>query len=721
MGPMDPFGMQGAFGQQPQQPQQQVVNRDPADPQESRRLLVEKWTKCVEADKAHHQKAFRRMREDMDFAFGRQIWDTVSKSWRDDPDAYIANIVQRHIAQRVAALYAKNPKAVARRKKRLLSTVWDGSVSSLMEAQQGLMMAQQAGMPPPPGAMETLADYQQTQAQERMLDRVAKTLEMLNDYYVSEQVQPFKIQMKKVVRRALTASVGYVKLGYQRVMERNPETEAQIADFSQRIAHLERLAADLADGEVDTMSAEAEQLRLAVGEMQKETEVLVREGLTIQYPRATSIIPDRKCRDLRTWAGSDHLTEEFLLTADRIQEIYQVDVSKSGRSYVRAANAAGADEPFWAPSDQNSENDEPARYCVWEIYSRPDGLIYTVCDGYPDFLREPMAPDIQLERFYPIFSLLFNEVEHENELFPPSDVRLMMPMQLEYNRAREGLREHRKARRPKTIVAAGQLSEEDKEQLQDHPANAVIELMAMQAGDSVENVLQSWGGPPIDPNVYEVNPVFEDVLRVVGTQEANLGGTGGATATESSIAEGSRLSSLQSNVDDLDDFLTELARCQGQILLANVTEETVKRIVGPGAVWPQLSRRDVAEEIFLEVQAGSTGRPNKAQEVQNFERIAPLLMQIPGIIPDKLGQEGLRRLDDGMELEDMIQTGIPSITAMNNMARPTTGGGGAARDPSQQGGQGANNAPQPRGPEMQPSRPGRPPMQPQVPQTNAPV
>jgi len=700
--------------------QPQVVNRDPEDPNEARRLLVERWTKTVEQDKAHHKKAFKRMREDMDFCIGKQTLDPVSNRYVDDPDAYVANIVQRHISQRVAALYAKNPKAVARRKQRLLATVWDGSAASAQQAMLAVQESSLTGLQPPPGAIETLADWQQVQQQETMLDRLAKTLELVNAHYVSEQVQPFKIMMKKAVRRALTTAVGYVKLDYQRVMERSPDVDQQISDLMTRISTAERLAADVADGEVDPISAEVEQLKLTVAELEKEAEVLIREGLVFQYPRSTSVIPDCRCRDLRTWAGAGHLTEEFMLTADEIQEVYGVDVSSKAKGYERSSGQHAADEPFWMPSSESRGDDEnDSRFCVWEIYNKADGLMYTVCDGYPDFLTEPRAPDVRLERFFPIFALTFNEVEHEDELFPPSDVRLMMPMQREYNRTRTGLREHRKANRPKTIVPAGMLGEEDRDNLKDHPANCIIELKAVQPGQSVDEVLQPWRGPPIDPNLYEVNPVFEDVLRTVGTQEANLGGTSSATATETSIAEGSRLSSLQSNVDDLDDFLTEMARCQGQVLLENVTEETVKRIVGPGAVWPEMSRQDVVEEIYLEVQAGSTGRPNKAQEVQNFERLAPLIMQIPGIDPEAFAREALKRLDDRMELDDMLSAGMPSITAMNQQAKPGTGD--PATDPGQQGNEGGNNAPRAAQPEMQPSQPGRPPMQPQVPSANAEV
>ena len=45
-----------------------------------------------------------------------------------------------------------------------------------------------------------------------------------------------------------------------------------------------------------------------------------------------------------------------------------------------------------------------------------------------------MAPDVKVETFWPIFTLVFNEVEHKNHLYPPSDIGLLLPMH-EYNRA----------------------------------------------------------------------------------------------------------------------------------------------------------------------------------------------------------------------------------------------------------------------------------------------
>ena len=55
------------------------------------------------------------------------------------------------------------------------------------------------------------------------------------------------------------------------------------------------------------------------------------------------------------------------------------------------------------------------------------------------------------------------------------------------------------------------------------------------------------------------------------------------------------------------------------------------------------------EEVFLEIEAGSTGKPNRAAELTNIERIMPFLLQIPGMDPKWLAKELLKRLDDKLK------------------------------------------------------------------------
>jgi len=673
--------------QEAAQPNQDIMDRERPDPPLERKELVDKWNKRVKRAKKYWDPVFEQMRGDQDFVIGLQ-WSKQAKD-----DRYVANLTLRVVAQRVAFFYAKNPKFIAYRRKRIMNTLWDGDQSTLMSlqqaAQQGVQQQAMGGVDPgqmqaaAAAAQPILQDAAQVKAAEQQLDKIAKTLEYLFRQNIDMLPQDFKQMMKMVVRRASTTGVGYVKLGFERVMQRKPEIEQRIADVSNRLATLERLSADLHDDEVDPNGPEMEEMRLLLNDLAAQTEVVVREGLTFDYPSSTSIIPDTKCLNLREFLGADWVAQEFILSVNDVKEIYQIDVGKNYHAYKGTVGDGATVETrsgLVVVKDQSSRNDnkegpDGRTCCVWEIYNRKDGLVYVVCDGYPDFLREPASPEVYTDRFWPWFVLTLNDVDHEINIFPPSDVKLIRDMQHDYNRARQGLREHRRAARPKVVVASGTVDQDDLDKLESHPDNAIIELNGLQPGQKVDDLLQTFRGPPIDPNLYETEQLFADMMRVSGIQDANIGQPGGApNATQSNIAEASRATAMGSNIDDLDDMLTGIARTGSQILLQECSLDTVRRVVGVGAVWPEISRQQIADEVWLKIEAGSTGRPNQAQEIANAERLFPLLMQIPGIKPEFLAKELIKRLDDKLDITQAFQSMLPSIMALNGMASRAASG-----------------------------------------------
>jgi hypothetical protein len=239
--------------------------------------LVGSLTDMVKQAKTHWSKTFKQMEDDQRFCAGQQWPEDPKKSaYNDtyDDDLYVANITLQHVQKRVAALYAKNPKAVAKKRQRLLATTWDGSLESLAQAESTVKQAQAALMglpagvpgmppgglpgapgtplppgangsgPPPPGAppgmpgmpmmapppppmpgpaemmnaQAVLADAQAVKQQMQMLNKIGRTLEILYDYEISEQTPSFKSAMKMTVRRAATSGVGWTRLGFQRLM-----------------------------------------------------------------------------------------------------------------------------------------------------------------------------------------------------------------------------------------------------------------------------------------------------------------------------------------------------------------------------------------------------------------------------------------------------------------------------------------------------------------------
>lgn len=676
-----------------------VVEDDDKEVTMARKALVTDMLARVDSGRADHKTAFERMRRDMELVFNG--YDP--KEW--DDNKYVVNLPQRHVQQRTAALYAKNPRCVAKRRQRMMYTVWDGTPEMLEDARAAESLAQEMMQPVPEAVAMMLAEYDQVETENIKLDKIAKTLEILFQYFMQESQPTFKSQMKALVRRMLTTGVGYVKLGFQREMQRRPEISARMNDAQVRLDHLKRLAEEHAEGELDEHSADMEELMLSIESLANEPDMIIREGLMFDFPDSTAIIVDPRCKQLRGFIGARWIAHQMFFTCDEVEEIYGKDVKSNYTGYqVQGRSHDSSRKSLTTADGNNKKSADDGMVCVYEVYDKPSGLVYVVAEGHDDFLKEPAEPELKLETFWPVFALVCNEVEHEKEIYPPSDVHLMRSMVSEYNRAREGLREHRKANRPAYLTPAGKLEEEDKEKLATRPAHGVITIQGMAVGEKAEDLVSQLKTVGIDPNLYEVRTVFEDVQLAVGAQEANFGGTAGATATETSVAESSRMSALGAQVDELDSFMSEIARAAGAVMFQHMSAEQVKKIAGPGAVWPELTAQEIADEVQLEIEAGSTGKPNQAAELRNLERVLPYIIQIPGIDPKWLAKEVLKRMDDKLDLDAALATGVKSVVAMNANTDANAAMGAA------QGPAGALNAPTAGAPGVGPSGPTLPAM-----------
>lgn len=667
-----------------------IVKQENNETPSPRAALVENWTQKVLRALQFHKKSFDQIKQDILFARGEQ--------WQGgNGGKYVTNIVQRHLQQTTAALYAKNPTFIATRRKTLDFKLWDGSQGSLqmLQAQMSKPTVLPSGQPDP-NAMALMQDISQGISKQKMMDRLAETMEIVADYVVRQQQPPFKSQMKQAVRRAKTCTVAYVKIGYQRSMEPRPEDADKITDISSRLREMEVEMSNLAEDSRANAEADMERLRLQLEDLEANSQMQVtNEGPVFDFPRTRSIIIDPRCSQIKGFIGAQWVAQEYILTTDDVKSIYGVDLGSNFKQYDLTTDRT---------DNKIADNKCATRCRVWEIYNKNDQMVYVVCEGHNDFLQEPASPKIKIRRFWPWFDLIFNENEDEDNIYPPSDVQLMRSQQIEYNKSRDGLKDHRHANFPLTATTAGAIDDEDKKKIRSARPNEIIELRGLPPGGKIDDLFQTVKKPPIDPALYDVNQYFDDITRVVGTQEANLGGTSGATATESSISESSRMSSLSSNIDDLDSTMSEMAQALGEVMLMEMSPETVTKIAGPGAVWPQLTAQEISDQLYLDIEAGSSGRPNKASELDAFTKIAPLLMQIPGISPEFVARLAIRRVDDKLDPTDAIVSGIPSILAMN--AANQMPQGGVSDDPNQQGAEGSNNSQKP--PEQPPMGGGSP-------------
>ena len=638
----------------------------PIDPAEA--ALVNKLVERTLKARGHWKKKFDNMRKMQKFIHGKQ-W--MGQTGNDD-DRYVVNLALSHINQRVASIYAKNPRVVGKAKTRMWYSIWDGSTEQWQAAQQAI---QTMGPQAPPEVIALVEDIRNGMIRKSQVERIAKTAEKLVQYFFDEPTPRIKTQLKQFVRRIDTCGIGYMKLGYQRVYEDDPTVVRSIADCSRQIAELERMLEERAEGEIREGTAEMAELKATLENLQAQPQQLVREGPTFTFMKSWQIIVPQECTNVPMFEGCEWIAEEWMLTPEQIERHYKVDIKKQYTAYGRTGPA----------SDGND-----GKACLFVIYDLTKHVVYHVVEGYPHLLKQG-APDIELEQFHPIFPLAFNAIEDDEDPWPPSEVELIRHQCMEINRARDEFVQQRVANRPAYISPKGAMTTDDKMRLATHENSELVELDGIPPGTDVRTVIMGKPVMPVDPNIFNDEAFFADIQRQRQTQEANFGGTSGNTATESTIAEAGRVSGIQSNIDELDEWLTTVVRATGQVLLMNMRQETAVKLVGEGAMWPELSREEIASEVWLDIKAGSTGRPNKALTIANMERLMPFALQTGEISPKWLAGKIVREMDDTVDEDEAMLSGAMPIIAMARLMQPSTGN--PMTDPNQQGGEGAANAP----------------------------
>lgn len=608
---------------------------------------VKEWQARITAAKAKWEPDFKRMRENTEFAAGLQ-WEG-QKQIRDE--RYVVNQTLRVLLQKVATLYAKDPRTEVKKRKRLCFTLWDGDIGTIDQMFQRFMTSAQVGVQDMEAAA-ILQDFVQGRQVEQLIDRVAETLQLVDDYIVDSAKPEFKEQMKQLVTRVITCGVGYLR---QTFVRQGPsplsttETRHSAEDMAQRAVALTDQVQDATDDEAQAHIETLRSLSYALhAPGQQEDSFELAERVEFDYPPPDSIIPDPLCRSLKEFVNARWIVQEYPLDLDEVNEIFGLNISEQ-------AILVNPESPRTNP-DGYKDKPKP-RGNVWNVMDYRTKTQFFVLEGFGDYLRAPEPMEFPVSGFWPVLALTFNSIEvstdSKTSIFPPSDVDLIMHPQKEWNRSRDALRDQRNANAPKYLARKGVLSPEDKKALQDSVANQVVELEGIPVDKQPDDVIKVMQVAAIDPNVYTTQPLSEDMMLSVGVQEANIGpAQPNVTATVGTIAEQSRMTVAASNVDDLDGFLSRAAKMRGELLLQGMSEETVKRIAGPGAVWPSLDgdRQNFLNAIFLSVVAGSSGRPNQAIKIANFERVAPILLNA-GANPFAIVEEGVRRLDDQLDVQ----------------------------------------------------------------------
>jgi hypothetical protein len=669
------------------------------DDKEREKAAVRSWQSRLKSAKEVQKPVFQEMRDSMKFAAGLQ-WPGQKK--RDD-GRYVANWTLREVNSKVAALYAKNPTAEYQRRKRLDFALYDGKLENLVPIIQQAQASPAGLLGLPFESRALLADYQHGMQTREIIDRVGKTLEVLFQYQLDEQDEEqgeFKLQMKQLVRRAITAKVGYVRASFVRDTDMLVTSSGMGNTVTNRALRVKKLGEDIQEGKLQRTDKQVETLQslaIGIGGTMQDKQGLFGENERMVFDclPSTSVLVDTKTSCLKGFIGARWVAIEYCLPMCDVNALFEADVKANKSQKVEGRVETGRD----IAAEKAEKGEE--QILVYEVLDKQTRTHFFIAEGHPTYLAEPEYLQPNVRGFWPLYALTFNDVEcdpHTGQTcFPPSDVELLRHAQKEYNRTREELKKHRKANAPGWMVAKGAFSEDDKTNMENAVSNGVVEIENIPQGMKASDMFSPKPMTKIDPAVYDGGPSLQDAQLTTGNPQEALGNPNENTATGATITETNRMTVTASNIDDVDDCLTWIARVSGEMMLQGMSVTTVQRIAGAGAVWPQMpqDKADFLAAITLAVKAASSGRPNKSMDLRNWQLAAPVLQQA-GANPQFMVRQTLHVVDSNIDPEEAF----PLMPTQMPMQGQVSASGGEHQPSEQQAHQPGQTQP------PQQSRPG---------------
>ena len=532
--------------------------------------MADVWRKRVKDAEKNFTPAFKQMERNMNYVAKSRSYEVKEEIPEDVlesvniffmSDKYFVPIAKNAVEASVAAIYARNPEPVVKRRKRILNTIWDGTIKHITEAK--MFLEEVADIDPNKLTEDQLIlvktnkavveDFERCEIKKSQTKRLATSLEKLMNYYINEpHPEHFKAHMEDMIRRSKTNGVAYVKLDFRRsIYDTDPSKET--ITISEQKAHTESVANDVEENSsIDDVSEELkpEELELQKQGLIQQRNILTREGLVFTYPKSDAIIVDPDCMRLEDFVGAKWIAERYMLTPSDINKYYQVDIRK---------NIEGADASAKSKTDKTMQE----KMKVWEVYDKLSGQVFTIADGYKGYLRAPAPPDVSVEGFFPYIALVFGKRESKDKIYFPSLVEEVMGINSQWNKQRDSINTHRNSNVPIYIAIKGSLDNDEKQKIEECEPHSVVFVKA-DGDKDLQKIIQPIKKEPVDPMVYSTKELFEDLMLTTGLSAAQLGSITGATATETSIAQASTDSTNSKDADTLNSFLVRLFAMSGR-------------------------------------------------------------------------------------------------------------------------------------------------------------
>lgn len=502
---------------------------------------------------------------------------------------------------------------------------------------------------------------------------------VLNSQFAPGQAN-LKKRAKQCVRAADTCGIGWLKVVYQRDIETDPVVLNRIKDVQDNIQRLDRLIMQTdennPDEEMDSASlpeARKEELKQQLMALQEQVEVVRSEGIVMSVRPSEHVIFSGEVRFAEDIGEAEWICDEIYMEEELATDRFGTLPKKATRferaqSYIEGTTKdADSATAVSAGNQRGRLGDDTAKVvCVQEVWRLCDNRIYTLIVGFNGFLKPPYTPKAVGERFHGLFPLYFDP--QDGIPIPLALTSQLRELQDEHNTARTTFREHRERSVPFN-VAHGQLNSKDVSALTNPGFMETIVLQSIPDGQRLSDYFTSVQHPPIDPAVYDTSHVRQDWEQITRRGDAARGTVAKPkTAKEAEILQANLAVDTNERADVVEDWIQEVSQYVFEICLSEMSMPMVQRIAGEDAVWPQMGKKDIFDMVQLEIRAGSTGKPDAAQDLDRWTKVLPEIRQTLQVVTElkangneelaetyvELTRETLRRFDERIDLDSLL-------------------------------------------------------------------
>jgi hypothetical protein len=511
---------------------------------------------------------------------------------------------------------------------------------------------------------------------------------------------------RKAVRSILSNGEGWLKATMVSDKKPQPEVESALNDAQEtyeRIKAQMKMIEDKGDGDPEAMKAEQAEKKALIDELQEKVELAVNKMFVIDFVKTENVQVSTDIDCIEDYLNADWIGDEmFILKEDalaRFERLTAEDIKSAKTYYQRPPKELTTREmdnilpqgqmtaeSAQAFTTQSSDAESPAFVRAVEMWDRTDKQIRTMVDGVEKWAKEPYAPPYPTSRFFPYFYFAFYEVDGQRHAQSLS--WRLYKLQDEYSSSRSNFRLTRERSIPGVLFNATMLDEVEAKKLQESKSQEYTALRPSDPTIPIANMFAPKPVAAIDMRLYDPTLILNDMERISGVQEAlsaAINGPGNPkTATEANIQQSGTQARTTSDRDNLESMLTDMAEYTAQQALQCLSTKEVQRMAGPKAFWPfGMDIEDLFTMVEIQIEAGSTGKPRQATDMQAWSTILPLVQKTLPEIQQAFAMGNLPMANAQIELikETMLRLGDESDVERFIPRQPPPGSPGSGAPP----------------------------------------